>query len=199
MKIVNTAVVPEVSSYGLLISRNVVAQRARIRMSQASLAARMKALGFGWYPQTVSSVERGDRRLDVGELVGVALALETSIGMLLDPSSDEQFIELPSGDRMLAGTILRLVRHFNDGMVSWDGDKPRFATREPDSWPDTEMGRRLRQSADDSRGLDEWSDADPADWAERNARLHPEPEGGWPTPASPPDLSDRERDREAGA
>lgn len=167
----------DASSYGLVISRNVVAARARIRMSQSSLAARMKALGYGWYPQTVGSVERGERRLEVGELLGLALALETSVGTLLDPSRDDRLVGLPSGDMLISGTVLRSIRHFNDGMVSWVGDKPRFATREPDTWPDTAIGLELR-------GLDEWADAD---MRERNGRLHPEPAGGWPVPGPPPD------------
>jgi 8-oxo-dGTP diphosphatase len=187
MKIVSTEAVPlETWSYGLLISRNIVAARARARMSQSALAARMRALGYGWYPQTVGSVERGERRLEISELLAAALALETSIAALLDPSHDEQFVELPSGDRVLAKTVLRSIRHFNDGMVSWQGNKPRLATREPESWPETGIGRDLRQAAEGARAIAEFGLAETADWREREARLNPMPEGGWPEPSPPP-------------
>lgn len=164
----------------------------------------MAALGFAWRQQIVAAVESGRRRLTVNELLGLALALETSIGALLDPSMDDSLVRLPSGSVLLAHTVLRSVRHFNDGMVSWEGDKPRFASREPDTWPDTVTGRQLREetrrleeemrktadpgpeiTAENVRGLLEFEDAD---HDERARRLYPEPPGGWPEPGPPPEV-----------
>jgi transcriptional regulator with XRE-family HTH domain len=127
MKIVSNEAVPtEPPAYGLLISRNVVAARARLRLSQSSLAARMKALGYGWYPQTVSAAERGERRLTADEVLGLALALETSVGRLMMPTSDDKQIELPSGHALMGGTVVSSVRLENDKRVKWDGDTPSF-------------------------------------------------------------------------
>jgi hypothetical protein len=189
MKIMSNEAVPsEPTAYGRLISRSVIAARSRLHMNQSSLAARMKALGHGWYPQTVGTVERGERRLTPDEILSLALALETSVGALLDPTTDDRLIELPSGDVILAKTVVRSVRHFNDGMVSWDGDKPRFATREPETWPDTEIGRDLREEV---RELSEFGDS-PEDMIERNARLHPGPfpDDYPPPPRRRPDRGD---------
>lgn len=189
MGIVLTEAVPQDQwSYGLLVSRNVVAARARARMSQASLAARMKALGYGWYAQTVGAVERGERRLEISEVLALALALETSVGALLDPSADDKLISLPSGDVILAGTVLRSVRHFNDGMVAWLDDVPRIASREPESWPETEVGDGLREEAS---GISEFRSED---MQERNARLWP---GPYEVPSAPPRRPDRTGQRAA--
>jgi 8-oxo-dGTP diphosphatase len=156
-------------------------------MSQSSLAARMRELGYSWYPQTIGVVERGERRLEVGEALALALALETSLGALLDPTFDDRLVELPSGDAILANTVQRSVRHFNDGMVSWVGDKPRIATREPESWPDTDIGRDLRAKTAEWESMRQFGNSH-ADMVERNSRLHPEPPGGWPEPGPPPKI-----------
>lgn len=119
-------------SYGEVLALNVRAARSRKRLGQASVVARMRALGYDqWHRQTMGKVERGERRLMVEEILGLALALETSIGMLLDPTRDDQLVTLPAGQHMQVMTVLRSVRHFNDGMVYWEGDEPRFDRDEP--------------------------------------------------------------------
>jgi transcriptional regulator with XRE-family HTH domain len=122
------AVPSDSSAYGLLISDNIVAARARARLSQASLAARMKSLGYGWYSQTVGSAERGERRVTAEEVLGLALALETSVAALLRPSDDDKQVVLPAGQVFSTRWIRRLVgRGVNDGGLTWNGDVPVFA------------------------------------------------------------------------
>jgi len=162
-------------TYRDVLARNVRIARAAKRIGQQELAARMRALGFdAWLHQTVGNVERGKRRIVAEEILALALALETTIGRLMDPPPDEIAVELPSGDVILARSVIRSVRHWNDGMVSWRGNEPRIATREPETWPDTEMGAALRMAA--------ISEVTSADMIERNERLHPRPPGGWPEP-----------------
>lgn len=182
IEIVSTETVPfEDQSYGEVISRNVAAARARTRprMSQSALAGRMRALGYSWYPQTVGAVERGERRLDIGELLAAAFALETSVGALLDPSADDPFVELPSGQRVQVGTVQRSVRHFNDGMVWWENDEPRFESAMPGGreWPDDQTG-----------ALESFDTAE--NWRHRAGRIGPRPLMAADVPP-PPSIEDR--------
>ena len=127
-KIVFNGFVSEDSpTHGLLISRNIVAARARLRLNQASLAARMQALGYGWYPQTVGVVERGERRVVADELHALSRALDTSVAALLRPTGDDRAVAFPSGDTIAAASVARSVgAGENDGAVTWDGDRPVF-------------------------------------------------------------------------
>ena len=77
---------------------NIIACRARRRLSQRSLAERMTALGFEWRQQTVASIESGGRRVFVGELLGLACALSTSFASLLEAPPDVPRSALPSGE-----------------------------------------------------------------------------------------------------
>src|SRR5436190_20641958 len=51
-----------------LIRANIRAQRARLGITQASVARRMRQLGYPWYPQTCGLVERNQRPLLADEL-----------------------------------------------------------------------------------------------------------------------------------
>lgn len=119
-------------TYGDVLAQSIRAARSRKRLGQANVVARMRALGYDqWHRQTMGKVERGERRLMAEEILGLALALETSIGALLDPVREDQFVELPGRQLVDVMTVLRSVRHFNDGLVYWQGDEPRFDTGEP--------------------------------------------------------------------
>ncbi|MGO9298410.1 MAG: helix-turn-helix domain-containing protein [Streptosporangiaceae bacterium] len=162
------------TAYRDVLARNVRIARAARGIGQQELAARMRTLGYdAWLHQTVGNVERGKRRIIAEEVLGLAFALETSVGALLDPSRDDRLIALPAGHLVTVGTVLRSVRHFNDGMVSWDGDEPRFATRNPESWPSTAIGAELRS-------ITEFTSED---MIARNERLYP---GPFPDSYPPP-------------
>jgi transcriptional regulator with XRE-family HTH domain len=119
------------TSYGAVISGNIVALRARARMKQSSLAARMRALGHPWYPQTVGEIENGRRRVTAEEILGLALALGTTAINLLTPGPDDPLVQLLSGDELPASSVIRVI--ISGGMspglrpVVWsDDDKPDF-------------------------------------------------------------------------
>jgi transcriptional regulator with XRE-family HTH domain len=70
-----------------VFAENVMVARTLRRFSQPQLAERMRRLGFpGWTQSTVSQVERGQRSVHIDELWSLALALNTTIEFLLDPS-----------------------------------------------------------------------------------------------------------------
>ena len=110
-------------SYADVLAKNIRAARARRGIEQEPLAARMRALGFSaWRRQTVAGVEKNTRRLTAEEVLGLALALETSFIRLLEPDPDDGLIVLPSGDAMLYLTMhgaLILGRQRTHSPMGW--------------------------------------------------------------------------------
>ena len=78
-----------------VLGRNVAAVRARRDMSQQELSDRMRVLGWpGWFRQVVGKAERGSRQLTVPELIGLAVALETTVTRLLEPQPEDGHVML---------------------------------------------------------------------------------------------------------
>jgi 8-oxo-dGTP pyrophosphatase MutT (NUDIX family) len=102
-----------------LARQNIRAQRARLGLTQASVAHRMNQLGFTWYPQTVGLVERNKRPLDIAEVYAVALCMETTPAALGLPGLDIQQV-------VFGGVVVPAQRlSFVDDSVTWDGDTIR--------------------------------------------------------------------------
>ena len=87
-----------------LTPSEVVAANIRVYMkwrglTQKELAERMTLIGMGlatqsggrtvWHQRTVGQILTGQRRIDVNELFGLAVALEVTVGALLSPTVDE--------------------------------------------------------------------------------------------------------------
>jgi 8-oxo-dGTP pyrophosphatase MutT (NUDIX family)/transcriptional regulator with XRE-family HTH domain len=112
-------------AFGTLIARNLAGARGRAKLSQARVGERMRQLGFSsWRRQTMSMVENGGRNVAADEIVGLALALETTVPRLTSAPDDRggQFIALPSG---LVIPARRLT--YDDLSLRWDGDVPVLA------------------------------------------------------------------------
>lgn len=113
------------TTYADVLARNIRAARNRADLGQASVAARMRNLGFpGWHPQTVSSSEKGKRRLTAEEILGLALALDTTVQRLMTPLGEDKWVELPSGQSLNVEAVVHLVAGTNDGVLRWHGDVP---------------------------------------------------------------------------
>jgi len=90
-------------------------------MRQESLAARMRNLGFKtWRKQTVSELEAGRRTVQGDEILGLALALDTTVAALMALPFDATVVMLPSGELIARGRLAE-----NDGTVQWEGDHPK--------------------------------------------------------------------------
>jgi transcriptional regulator with XRE-family HTH domain len=66
------------------VASNIRARRHFRGMEQAELARRMQSLGFAWRRATVSDIERNKRNVSLGEALGLAVALDTTIEELID-------------------------------------------------------------------------------------------------------------------
>jgi hypothetical protein len=82
----------------------------------------MRALGYGWLPQTVGCIERGERRVTAVEILGLAAALETSIAVLLKPTVDDRLVAFPSGRVVDVEFMHRSIDGHRDGVFRWDDE-----------------------------------------------------------------------------
>jgi transcriptional regulator with XRE-family HTH domain len=117
------------------VADNVRGFRQLRGIDQSILARRMEGLGYGWRQVTVSEVERDQRNVTAAELLGLALALETSIEQLLDPRGPERvrgpglsFAERDTDSGVIfaipATDVVNLVcTHALYPIVQWDDDE----------------------------------------------------------------------------
>jgi transcriptional regulator with XRE-family HTH domain len=107
--------------YADVLARNVRAARARARIGQAEVAAVMSKMGFGaWVRQTVTKVERGERRLTAEEVLGLSIALRTTIAALMMPQNEDNGIMLPSGYILPGSSVQASVSGYSP--AAWPKD-----------------------------------------------------------------------------
>jgi hypothetical protein len=112
-------------TYGQILGRNVSAARGRLRLSQAAVGARMKALGFQWHQQTAGQTETGRRRVTGEELLALSYALETSVRTLMTPLDEDRVVAFPSGEAVSVQSVRLSVRGSPNNAVTWDGATPK--------------------------------------------------------------------------
>jgi transcriptional regulator with XRE-family HTH domain len=132
-------------SYSKVIAENVRATRVRKQLLQSDVVARMRALGYGdWHRQTLGKVERGERKVSATEILGLALALGTNMGVLLGAPDNETVVELQDG-QLEARDLTALAFGRNNGAVRFEENKPVF-DRGVNVWrggPDQDPARDL--------------------------------------------------------
>lgn len=142
---------PPPETPGRHVARNIAGARNELGLDQKQLAARMRALGWKWVRQTVGEAENGRRRLTTDEIVGLSIALETTIATLLSPPDRAVGVGLPSGGWVSAELVRASIRgdmsaSFRWG-VRWKEDEPLFPPLElPEGVP---MGWYRRGPADE--------------------------------------------------
>jgi hypothetical protein len=114
---------PEPIAYKDVLAGNIRAARARADLSQAALAARMKALGFTQiYGATIGAIERSARTLGAVEIAGISLCLNTTVSALMLPTLEAgSTVIFPNGDRVPSQRLAII-----DDSVSWDGNTPKI-------------------------------------------------------------------------
>jgi len=123
--------------YAEILARNIRAARSRLGINQEALASRLRSLGFSaWLRQTVANVEKSRRRVTAEEILGLALALETTISDLMRATDQDGDVELPNGEVIGGVSVERLAgAAVNDRAVNWHGanDNPSYVrlTRVP--------------------------------------------------------------------
>jgi transcriptional regulator with XRE-family HTH domain len=111
--------------YADVLRRNFRAARAAADLSQADVGERMRSLGHAsWLRQTMSTVEKGKRRITAEEVFALAYALDTSIARLIRPTEEDGWISFPSGMAVHITSVVGLARGVNDTAIRWNGNKP---------------------------------------------------------------------------
>jgi 8-oxo-dGTP pyrophosphatase MutT (NUDIX family) len=108
--------------YGQLVARRLREARTAAGLSQSDVAERMQDLGFrSWLSQTVSSAERGKRRVTIDELLGLMVTCQTDMQALIYPAAEYQAVSLPAGQTV----ILPAAKYaYNPDLhTQWDGNR----------------------------------------------------------------------------
>jgi transcriptional regulator with XRE-family HTH domain len=140
-------------TYASAVVANIIRARGNLGLSQKALGNRMKAVGFSWRQQIANAVETGERRLQIDELLGLTIALETTLQELLSPSESdrEALVTLPSGGTVSADYVTRLVYGQSGDAVTWVDDKPEFGPETRRTSPSTRMFGQMMRDASASR------------------------------------------------
>lgn len=85
-------------------AENVASFRRARQLQQKDLSARLREVGRPMLPTVISKIERGERRIDVDDLIALALALNVSpLALLLPTTGDaEASCELAEGTELPA-------------------------------------------------------------------------------------------------
>lgn len=89
---------------GSRVAANLRALREARRLNQPQLAARMRELGAELHASAVSKIEKRERRVDVDDLIALAVAIDTTPNRLLlvGEASDAESVELTPEVRVSA-------------------------------------------------------------------------------------------------
>ena len=112
-----------------VLAENVRVLRAIRGLTQEVLADRMSFLGHGWKRQTVGQIARHDRSTSVDELLGLAIALDTSVPRLIDPRGFDKkhpfYLDVGSAEPLDLGMALDLVTGGGAVAIEWDQNPMR--------------------------------------------------------------------------
>lgn len=87
------------------VAQNIRRIRRVRNLDQKEVSALLKAIGRPMLPTVLSKIERGERRIDVDDLVAIALVLNVSpVALLLPPESGDRRIKLTDGHEVPSRT-----------------------------------------------------------------------------------------------
>jgi transcriptional regulator with XRE-family HTH domain len=81
------------------VARNIQRVRKARQLKQSDVSERLTAAGRPTLPTVVSKIERGERRIDVDDLVAFGRALGVPPILLLYPLGEEEEVEVLAGQR----------------------------------------------------------------------------------------------------
>ena len=120
--------------YSEILAKNIKALRSRAGIEQETAAVRMRNLGFTeWVRQTVSKVERGERRVTAEEAYGLAFVLDTTLSQLLAPREEDAVVEFRADGPPIPVETMQLsaMGQWVHGAFRWDDDNPVFLKSPP--------------------------------------------------------------------
>jgi transcriptional regulator with XRE-family HTH domain len=118
----------EAGPIGRAVAANVAAIRQQRRLDQVALAELTVKLGRPLPVSTISRIEQGDRRVDVDDLVVLAVALNVDPAALLLPHTTEGDIEVLADVQVPAGDAWKWARGGRPLILPEDKGKAYWAT-----------------------------------------------------------------------
>lgn len=91
--------IPESGPAAAEVARNIQRVRKARQLKQSDVSARLAAAGRPTLATVVSKIERGDRRIDVDDLVAFGRALGVPPALLLYPLGEDEEVEVLPGQR----------------------------------------------------------------------------------------------------
>ncbi|WP_405797214.1 helix-turn-helix domain-containing protein [Streptomyces sp. NBC_01506] len=79
------------------VARNIQRVRKARQLKQSDVSERLAAAGRPTLPTVVSKIERGERRIDVDDLIAFGRALDVPPALLLFPLGEDQNVEVLAG------------------------------------------------------------------------------------------------------
>ncbi|MGW3193697.1 helix-turn-helix domain-containing protein [Streptomyces sp. NPDC001118] len=105
------------------VARNIERLRKARQLKQKDLSDLLEKAGRPTLPTVISKIERGERRIDVDDLVAFALALNVSpITLLLPPTWSDEPTELTAETQVRSQTAWRWVMGQGPAVDWWPGD-----------------------------------------------------------------------------
>ncbi|MFE8013644.1 helix-turn-helix domain-containing protein [Streptomyces antibioticus] len=89
--------IPESGPAAAQVARNIQRVRKARQLKQSDVSERLAAAGRPTLPTVVSKIERGERRIDVDDLVAFGRALDVPPVLLLFPLGEESDVEVLAG------------------------------------------------------------------------------------------------------
>jgi transcriptional regulator with XRE-family HTH domain len=149
----------------LRTAKNVERFRKARGLDQKGLSARTKAAGRPMVPTVISKIERADRRVDVDDLVALAIALDVSPSRLLMPAgvgdedvalTDEVTVSAREAWEWVSGTRPLPADPDPNGspaMVNFDRNTRFARENRPHDPPDSASLAELAERAEDMKEL----------------------------------------------
>lgn len=106
-------------SLDALVAESVARFRGVRMMSQLALAEAMRARGFDFYQQTIGKIERGERRVTIGEAFGLADALGVDLTELVEQDENQSTAQVMDAHALVSASQKRLEGATDDFLVDW--------------------------------------------------------------------------------
>ena len=111
------------------VAENVERLRKLRRLHQKDVSALLADIGRPMLPTVISKIERGERRIDVDDLVALALAFNVSpLTLLLPPASSEEAVELTENVAVTSATAWAWGAGFKTAMDWTPGEGVNLAS-----------------------------------------------------------------------
>lgn len=108
-------------TYRQAIAANIRAERARLGIDQGIFSDRMQTLGYDWSRGNMSHVEGGRKIIQAGDMLAIAISLETTVAALMGGPAEGPDVDLGAGRVISAVSVRNLAYGMPDFAVVWGG------------------------------------------------------------------------------